>query len=192
MLRGENTLAVDGGFCRLFIAPGTYDSGKGDAGGSSGHRAESVIEPDVMSDPAIERLINEYATAAASSGYKRSSRQARKAVAGFVKNSVITTDERILGVVCLGRSRWVLTTESLFDEREGKYGCVFDLFDCSIALDREVVSVVDGPDHRELRFSDGAEHVAPPATNQLASERARRFFDLVKRAQADFRRHESF
>lgn len=146
----------------------------------------------MMSDPAIERLINEYAAAAASSGYKRSSRQARKAVAGLVKHSAITTDERILGVVKLGRSRWVLTSESLFDEREGKYGCVFDLFDCSIALDGDVVSVADGPDHRELTFSDGAEHVVPPATNQLASERARRFFDLLKRAQADFRRHESF
>lgn len=145
-----------------------------------------------MSDPAIERLINEYATAAASSGCERSSRQARKAVAGMVKNSVITTDEHILGVVNLGRSRWVLTTEALFDEREVKYGCVFDLFDCSIALEGEVVSVVDDLDHRELTFSDGAEHVAPPATNQLASERARHFFDLVKRAQADFRRHESF
>ena len=151
-----------------------------------------MIEPDMMSDPAIERLINEYAAAAASSGYKRSSRQARKAVAGLVKHSAITTDERILGVVKLGRSRWVLTSESLFDEREGKYGCVFDLFDCSIALDGDVVSVADGPDHRELTFSDGAEHVVPPATNQLASERARRFFDLLKRAQADFRRHESF
>jgi hypothetical protein len=59
-------------------------------------------------------------------------------VAGFVKHGVITTDERILGVVELGRSRWVLTTESLFDEREGKYGLVFDLFDCSIALDGKV------------------------------------------------------
>ena len=178
---------MDGLFGRPFIAPGTYDPAEDDVRGSSGRRTESVIEPDVMGDRAIERLINEYATAAASSGCKRSSRQARKAVAGFVKNSVITTDERILGVVKLGRSRWVLTTESLFDEREGKYGCVFDLFDCSIALDGEVVSVVDGPDHRELMFSNGAEHVAP-----LASERARRFFDLVKRAQADFRRHESF
>jgi len=151
-----------------------------------------VLEPDAMSDPAIERLVNEYATAAASCGYKRSSRQARKAVEGFVKNSVITTDERILGVVKLGRSRWVLTTESLFDEREGKYGRVFDLFDCSIALGRGVVSVVDGPDHRELTFSDGAEHVSPPATNQPASERARRFFDLATRAQSDFRQAEGF
>ena len=138
-----------------------------------------MIEPDSMSDPAIERLVNEYATAAASSGYTRSSRQARKTVEGFVKNSVITTDERILGVVKLGRSRWVLTTESLFDEREGKYGLVFDLFDCSFALDKAVVSVVDGPDHRSLTFSDGAEHVSLPATHQPASERARRFFDLA-------------
>ena len=151
-----------------------------------------VVEPDAMSDPAIERLVMEYSTAAASSGDTRSSRQARKAVAGFVRNSAITTDEHILAVAKLGRSRWVLTTESLFDEREGKYGCVFDLFDCSVALDGAVVSVADGPDHRELTFSDGAERVSLPATNQLASERARRFFDLATRAQSDLRRAEGF
>jgi hypothetical protein len=33
-----------------------------------------VLEPDAMSDPAIERLVNEYTTAAASSGDKRSDR----------------------------------------------------------------------------------------------------------------------
>ena len=151
-----------------------------------------MVEPQAMSDPAIERLAEEYATAAASSGYQRSSRQARKAVAGFVTHHMITADEHILGVVKQGRSRWVLTTESLFDEREGKHGLAFDLYDCSIALDGDVVSVVDGLDRRELTFADGPERLALPGTSQPASERARRFFDLATRAQADFRRAEGF
>jgi len=114
-------------------------------------------------------------------------------VTGLIKDNTITSDENILGVVDPGRRRWVLTNESLFDEREGKYGIVFDLMECSVALEGYVVRLVDetyDTEVRELIFEDGAGPVVLPATNHSASDRARSFFDRVIHAQVDRRRHE--